>query len=33
MGFPEEIKKLRQRCFLTQSEFAKEVRGGIFYCK
>ncbi|AWY98130.1 helix-turn-helix domain-containing protein [Blautia argi] len=26
MGFPEEIKKLRQRCFLTQSEFAKEVQ-------
>lgn len=26
MEFPEEIKRLRQRCFLTQSEFAKEVQ-------
>lgn len=26
MGLPEEIKRLRQRCFLTQSEFAKEVQ-------
>ena len=25
MGFPEEIKRARQRCFLTQGEFAKEV--------
>lgn len=25
MGFPEEIKRIRQRCFLTQSDFAKEV--------
>lgn len=25
MGFPEEIKHARQRCFLTQSDFAKEV--------
>ena len=22
MGFPEEIKRIRQRCFLTQSEVA-----------
>lgn len=26
MGFPEEIKRIRQRCFLTQSDFAKEVK-------
>ena len=26
MGFPEEIKRARQRCFLTQSDFAKEVK-------
>ena len=25
MGFPEEIKLARQRCFLTQGDFAKEV--------
>ena len=25
MGFPEEIKRIRQRCFLTQQDFAKEV--------
>ena len=25
MGFPEEIKKIRQRCFLTQEAFAKEL--------
>lgn len=25
MGFPEEIKRIRQRCFLTQSNFAKEI--------
>ena len=25
MSFPEEIKRARQRCFLTQSNFAKEV--------
>lgn len=25
MGFPEEIKRARQRCFLTQSDFAKEL--------
>ena len=25
MGFPEEIKRTRQRCFLTQGDFAKEV--------
>lgn len=25
MGFPEEIKRIRRRCFLTQSDFAKEV--------
>ena len=26
MGFPEEIKRIRKRCFLTQSDFAKEVQ-------
>ena len=26
MGFPEEIKRIRQRCFLTQHDFAKEVQ-------
>lgn len=26
MNFPEEIKKIRQRCFLTQSDFAKDVQ-------
>ena len=26
MGFPEEIKRIRQRCFLTQQEFAQEVQ-------
>lgn len=26
MGFPEEIKRIRQRCFLTQKNFAKEVK-------
>lgn len=26
MGFPEEIKRIRQRCFLTQNDFAKEVK-------
>lgn len=25
MIFPEEIKKIRQRCFLTQNDFAKEI--------
>lgn len=25
MGFPEEIKKARQRCFLTQNDFAKAI--------
>lgn len=25
MGFPEEVKKIRQRCFLTQENFAKEI--------
>ncbi|OBW91902.1 DNA-binding protein [Gallibacterium genomosp. 3] len=25
MRFPEEIKRIRQRCFLTQSDFAKEI--------
>lgn len=25
MGFPEEIKRARQKCFLTQSDFAKAV--------
>ena len=26
MSFPEEIKRARQRCFLTQDDFAKEVK-------
>lgn len=26
MGFPEEIKRIRQRCFLTQGDFAKEIQ-------
>lgn len=26
MKFPEEIKRIRQRCLLTQEEFAKEVQ-------
>lgn len=26
MGFPEEIKRIRQRCFLTQQDFAKEIQ-------
>ncbi len=25
MSFPEEIKRARQRCFLTQSDFAKKI--------
>lgn len=25
ISFPEEIKKIRQRCFLTLSDFAKEI--------
>lgn len=25
MLFPEEIKRIRQRCFMTQEEFAKEI--------
>ena len=25
MSFPEEMKRARQRCFLTQSDFAKEI--------
>ncbi|MDD3185440.1 MAG: helix-turn-helix domain-containing protein [Anaerostipes sp.] len=25
MNFPEEIKKIRQRSFLSQDEFAKEI--------
>lgn len=25
MKFSEEIKRIRQRCFLTQNDFAKEV--------
>lgn len=25
MGFPEEIKRIRQRCLLTQDDFAKEL--------
>ncbi len=26
MSFPEEIKRIRQRCFPTQGDFAKEVQ-------
>ena len=26
MGFPEEIKRIRQRRFLTQQDFAKKVQ-------
>ena len=26
MGFPEEIKRVRQKCLLTQHDFAKEVQ-------
>ena len=26
MGVSEEIKKIRQRCFLTQQDFTKEVQ-------
>ena len=26
MGFSEEIKKIRQRCFLMQQDFTKEVQ-------
>lgn len=26
MGFPQEIKRIRQRCFLTQHNFAKELQ-------
>lgn len=26
MSLPEEIKRIRQRCFLTQEEFAKEIK-------
>ncbi len=25
MRFPDEIKRIRQRCFLTQQDFAKEI--------
>ena len=26
MEFPEEIKRIRQKCFLTRQDFAKEVQ-------
>lgn len=26
MGLPEEIKRIRQRCFFTQQDFAKELQ-------
>ena len=26
MRFPDEIKRIRQRCFLTQQDFAKEIK-------
>ena len=26
MGFPEKSKRIRQKCFLTQHDFAKEVQ-------
>ncbi len=29
MSFPEEIKRIRQRCFLTQEDFAKKL--GVAY--
>lgn len=32
MGFPEEIKRIRQRSFLTQQDFAKKI-SVIFYCE
>lgn len=25
MRFPDKIKRIRQRCFLTQQDFAKEI--------
>ena len=31
MNFPEEIKKIRQRSFLTQQDFAKKI--GIIIIK
>ena len=26
MRFPDEIKRIRQRCFMTQQDFAKEIK-------
>ena len=26
MGFPDEIKRIRQRCFLSQQNFANEIK-------
>ena len=26
MGFPDEIKRIRQRCLLTQQDFAKKIK-------
>lgn len=26
MEFPEEIKRIRQKCFFTQHDFAKEIQ-------
>lgn len=33
MGFPDEIKRIRQRCLLTQQDFAKKNKSSIFYCE
>lgn len=27
MRFPDEIKRMRQRCFLSQQDFDKEIKG------
>lgn len=29
MRFPDEIKRIRQRCFLTRQDFAKEINGEL----
>lgn len=26
MGFPDKIKRIKQRCFLTQQDFSKEIK-------
>ena len=30
MGFPEEIKRIRQRSFFTQEDFAKELNVDVY---